>query len=154
VTYSEGEIRGPSRDSIRTPLEWPLEWPSNPFVTLDTSTIKEAGNGLFAAVCIDAETRIGTYSGVKTFGKQLYCTKSDYAITSACGTLTIDAHDAASGPFRTINDCLIEEQDNIQFRKNGNEIEVWMIRDVKIDEELFVSYDKIFGGNGWTNTSH
>ena len=47
-----------------------------------------------------------------------------------------------SGPFRTVNDSLVEDLDNIQFRKNGNNFEVWTIKDIQINEELFVSYKK------------
>jgi len=111
-------------------------------VTVGTSTITDAGDGLFAAVDIPAETRIGTYSGIKTFGKGHYHIESDYAISSACGTFTVDAHDLDSGPFRMANDSLVEDLDNIQFRKNGYEFEVWTIKDVQTDEELFVSYNK------------
>ena len=121
-------------------MQWPESWPKHPLVAIGPSLLPGAGSGLFAIRDIEPGTELGTYEGHKIHSRGIYRYNSDYAVTTVCGRLTVDAQDFNSGPFRMMNDCLTEDHHSVQLRKRRHEIYVVAIRTIRRFEEIYVPY--------------
>ena len=121
-------------------IEWHASWTPDERLAVGPSLITGAGLGLFAKVDIDPDTELGFYHGHKIFSRAVYRYDSEYAVTSVCGKLTVDAVDLESGPFRMMNDCLDEGHHSVQLRKRKNSLYVVSIRPIRALEEIYVPY--------------
>lgn len=102
------------------------------------SNIKDAGLGVFSKEFIQKNTLLGEYIGEKKhqndFSYGLYCLqlKSEYSI---------DAFNYPRTIFAMINDSRFSDFTyNCKFITYENKAEVWAIRDININDELYLNY--------------
>jgi SET domain-containing protein len=114
---------------------------------IDISTIKNAGNGVFALEPIAKNKFIGYYEGDVIF--HIQCGSYYISINDDCG---INAVCYPRCYMAMINDTYrTDYKYNCEFVINENnsdynkKVEIWSISDININDELFIDY----GNNYW-----
>jgi SET domain-containing protein len=114
---------------------------------IDISTIKNAGNGVFALEPIAKNKFIGYYEGDVIF--HIHCGSYYISINDDCG---INAICFPRCYMAMINDTYrTDYKYNCEFVINENnsdynkKVEIWSISDININDELFIDY----GNNYW-----
>jgi hypothetical protein len=114
---------------------------------IDISTIKNAGNGVFALEPIAKNKFIGYYEGDVIF--HIHCGSYYISINDDCG---INAVCYPRCYMAMINDTYrTDYKYNCEFVINENnsdynkKVEIWSISDININDELFIDY----GNNYW-----
>ena len=109
---------------------------------LDISTIKNAGDGVFALEPIAKNKFIGYYEGDVIF--HIHCGSYYISINDDCG---INAVCYPRCYMAMINDTYkTDYKYNCEFIINENnsdynkKVEIWSISDININDELFISY--------------
>ena len=113
------------------------------------STIKCAGEGLFATQAIAADETIGFYRGeVLTLREALQLKDRDYLMGGFGPNAHVDARDAFAMPGRYVNDSFDASRLNARFDKSKatRSARVVALRDIGEGEEIFASYGRSY----WT----
>lgn len=105
---------------------------------IKSSSIKNAGLGVFANQFIPRNTLLGEYTGTLKTSDQFSC--GLYALELKSGIL-IDAFEYPRSVFAMINDSRFSDYDyNCKFLVMENKAEIWTVNDINIDDELFINY--------------
>ena len=113
------------------------------------STIKGAGEGLFATERIAADETIGFYRGeVLTLREAVALKDRDYLMGGFGPNAHVDARDAFAMPGRYVNDSFDASRLNARFDKTKatRSARVVALRDIEEGEEIFASYGRSY----WT----
>ena len=113
------------------------------------STVKGAGEGLFATQAIAAHEMIGFYRGeVLTLREALQLKDRDYLMGGFGPNAHVDARDAFAMPGRYVNDSFDASRLNARFDKSRKtrSARVVALRDIEEGEEIFASYGRSY----WT----
>ena len=113
------------------------------------STVKGAGEGLFATQAIAAHETIGFYRGeVLTLREALQLKDRDYLMGGFGPNAHVDASKAFAMPGRYVNDSFDASRLNARFDKSKatRSARVVALRDVEAGEEIFASYGRSY----WT----
>jgi hypothetical protein len=113
---------------------------------IDTSTIKNAGDGVFALEPIAKNKLIGYYEGDVIFN--IHCGSYYISINDKCG---INAICYPRCYMAMINDTYkTDYKYNCEFVINENnsnynkKVEIWSINDININDELFIDYGNYY----------
>jgi len=113
---------------------------------IDTSTIKNAGDGVFALESIAKNKFIGYYEGDVIF--HIHCGSYYISIDENCG---INAICFPRCYMAMINDTYnTNYKYNCEFIINENnsdynkKVEIWSISDININDELFIGYGNYY----------
>ena len=113
------------------------------------STIKGAGEGLFATQTIAADETIGFYRGeVLTLREAVALKDRDYLMGGFGPNAHVDASKAFAMPGRYVNDSFDASRLNARFDKSRKtrSARVVALRDIGEGEEIFASYGRSY----WT----
>ena len=113
------------------------------------STIKGAGEGLFATQTIAADETIGFYRGeVLTLREAVALKDRDYLMGGFGPNAHVDASKAFAMPGRYVNDSFDASRLNARFDKSRKtrSARVVALRDIEEGEEIFASYGRSY----WT----
>ena len=111
------------------------------------STVKGAGEGLFATERIAADETIGFYRGeVLTLREALRLKDRDYLMGGFGPNAHVDARDAFAMPGRYVNDAFDASRLNARFDKSRKtrSARVVALRDIVEGEEIFASYGRSY----------
>lgn len=109
---------------------------------IDVSTIKNAGDGVFALEPIEKNKLIGYYEGDVMF--HIHCGSYYISINDDCGINAISyprcymamINDTYKTDYKYNCEFIINESSSDYNKK----VEIWSISDININEELFISY--------------
>lgn len=128
------------------------ETPEDVHVYIKKSKIKGAKKGIFAAEKIKKGEVACLYMGVfvPMCLIELNYYDSDYLFQSPNEVMAIDASDVYSCYGRYANDSLSLQKINVKFTKSINEdsANLVAIRDIKKNEEIYVSYGEAYWTEG------
>ncbi|CAH0375900.1 unnamed protein product [Pelagomonas calceolata] len=111
------------------------------------STVKGAGEGLFATERIAADETIGFYRGeVLTLREALQLKDRDYLMGGFGPNAHVDASKAFAMPGRYVNDAFDPTRLNARFDKSRKtrSARVVALRDIVEGEEIFASYGRSY----------
>ena len=111
------------------------------------STVKGAGEGLFATQAIAANETIGFYRGeVLTLREALQLKDRDYLMGGFGPNAHVDARNAFAMPGRYVNDAFDASRLNARFDKSKatRSARVVALRDIEEDDEIFASYGRSY----------
>ena len=111
------------------------------------STIKGAGEGLFATQRIAASETIGFYRGeVLTLREALQLKDRDYLMGGFGPNAHVDASKAFAMPGRYVNDAFDASRLNARFDKSRKtrSARVVALRDIEEGEEIFAAYGRSY----------
>lgn len=113
---------------------------------IDVSTIKNAGDGIFALESITKNKLIGYYEGDVMFhincGSYYISINDEHGINAICYPRCYMAmiNDTYKTDYKYNCEFIINESNNDHNKK----VEIWSISDININEELFINYGNYY----------
>ncbi len=114
-------------------------------VAVQSSTIPDAGLGLFSLERVDAGVTIGEYTGdvIDSAFNVVRLRNIDY-VASTGGASWVDAIHRPEVKMRYICHHPKKEKRNVQFRDEGSRKFVETIRPINVGEEIFLDYGDLY----------
>ena len=130
-------------DYVYVPPEPEYIYNSKYNLSIQDSNIKHGGLGVFAKEPINKNEYLGDYIGEMKEDGRFTC--GIYAVSLKSNNF-IDAYEYPRTIFAMINDARFSEYSyNCEFRLFDDRAEVWSIKNININEELYFDY----GNNYW-----